>query len=145
MSRVEDKDLRNSRIFLKKVVQNKDKLDKLFLRGGSAEKAKESDTSKNEENDDEEDEIKEVEEEEVPFTKSPLYPLLKKPPAQRNDNDVRHLRQIMAKFDFWKDCDYNFLQSDLSELAKSAELREIPPLTQVFKMSEEANSCYFVI
>ena len=51
----------------------------------------------------------------------------------------------MAKFEFWKDCDYNFLTSDLSELAKSAELKEIPPLTQVFKMNEEANSCYFVI
>ena len=79
------------------------------------------------------------------FSHSPLYPLLKKPPAQRNDNDVRNLRQIMTKFDFWKDLDYKFLQSDLSELAKNAELREIPPLTRVFKQNEETKSCFFVI
>lgn len=49
------------------------------------------------------------------------------------------------EFDFVKESEYNFLASDLTEMAKSCKLRVVDPLKPLYKAKEDANSMFFVI
>lgn len=49
------------------------------------------------------------------------------------------------EFDFIKESTFNFLDSDLTEMAKSCKLRIVEPLKPLYKAKEDANSMYFVI